>query len=382
MKRIFCYIGNWGKDGKSTGYGIFTFDPESGSLTWQRNCFPGLSAGASCVDQERGILYCADEKSDYPGMRHGGGGEVHAFRICPETGQLEKINSMPTLAPLTSFVALDPTGNYLAATNHGSRQYVTQSCRDENGNFRVRVLHDDGTVVLYRRMPDGAIGEILDIFYMQGTGPKTVQFMAHPHSVRFAPDGKFLLVCDKGGDGVYTFRIQGDRLVPCGEPFRAVPGSAPRYSAFHPTRPFVYTNNELKTTISGFRYTEEGSLTEICCVPGIPGEPVLDDIAMQSDLTVSPDGKHLYSLVRGRDLVVVFHIDQQTGNLTPVQTYEAPGKNLRGCALSPDGRFLLLAALESHQVLSCRLDEKGRVTGVAGQAEQAAPCCIAFYTGK
>lgn len=380
MNRIFCYVGNWGKNGKSTGYGIFTLDPEKGSLTWKENCFPGLSVGASCVDQERGILYCADEKSDYPGMRHGGGGEVHAFHIRPD-GSLEKRNSMPTMAPLTSFVAMDTTRNYLVATNHGSRQYVTQSYKDENGKFRVSVLHDDGTVVLYRLMPDGSIGEILDIFYMQGTGPKAVQFMAHPHSVRFAPDGKFMLVCDKGGDGVYTFQIQKDRLVPCGKPFRAMPGSAPRYSAFHPTKPFVYTNNELKTTISCFQYDSSGALTEIACVPGIPGESVVDDTAMQSDLTISPDGKHLYSLVRGRDLVAVFDIDQQTGALTPVQTYAAPGKNLRGCALSPDGRFLLLAALDSHQVLSCKLDENGCVSGVVCQVEQSTPCCVTFYTG-
>lgn len=378
----FCYIGNWGKDSTSIGYTVCEFAPETGIITPLETQFSGLSVGAHCVDNEKHLLYTADEKSEYPGMRHGGGGEIHCFSIDPEAGHLTLVNSKPSYGVMASYVARDLKGEFLVATNHGSRNYVTHIVRDEQGKYRQEVLHDDATVVLYRLNPDGSIGDACDVYFAQGTGPDPQQFMPHLHSVVFSPDGAFFLVCDKGGDQIFTFRIDRERgkMIPVTEPaFRSQPGSAPRYSSFHPTRPFVYANNEFKPYLNCLKYDRDGMLELIEEVPGYPWEVEGCEKGMQSALHISKDGKYLYSLVRNPDVISVYCINQETGELTPVQMIKTEASNLRGATLSPDGRFLLVAAIGSHQVLSFPIGEDGLLQNAVCIVEQPTPCCVAFY---
>lgn len=381
-EKQFCYIGNWGKDSTSIGYTVCEYIPETGRITPLETQFPGLSVGAHCADNEKHLLYTADEKTEYPGMRHGGGGEVHCYSINPENGHLSLINSKPSYGVMASYVARDPKGEFLVVTNHGSRNYVTHIIKGEDGKYRQEVLYDDATVALYRLNPDGSIGDACDVYFAQGTGPDPQQFMPHLHSVVFAPEGAFFLVCDKGGDQIFTFRIDREqgKMSPVTEPaFRSQPGSAPRYSTFHPTQPFVYANNEFKPYLNCLKYDLDGNLDLIEEVSGYPWKVNGWEKGMQSALHVSKDGNYLYSLVRNPDVISVYRIDQETGKLTPLQMVKTEAQNLRGATLSPDGRFLLVAAIGSHQVLSFPIGENGLLQEAVCIVEQPTPCCIAFF---
>lgn len=338
--------------------------------------------GSHCVDSKNHFLYTADEKSNYPGERFGGGGEVHCFRIAPETGELTLVNSVPSYGSMTSYVALDPKGEFLVATNHGSRNYVTRIEKKEDGTIQRKVLYDSATVALFRLNGDGSIGAVCDVFCAEGNGPLNVQFAAHLHSVIFAPHGDFLLVCDKGGDQIFTFRIdrKAGKLIPCtGQPTVVEPGCAPRYSAFHPHAPFVYTNNEFTPVLHTFRYDATGSLTLVACCSGYTQSVEGGEQGMQSAVCISRDGQLLYSLVRNPDTVSVFRIDSQTGMLEPVQQFFPGVKNLRGGTLSPDGRFLVIAAIDSHEVIVCPIQADGSVGQAVCAIEQPTPCCITFF---
>ena len=384
-QKVFCYIGNWGKDGTSIGYTICRFLPKTGQLIPLGESFAGMSVGAHCIDERKKLLYAADEKASYPGMRLGGGGEVHCFAIDPESGNLTLVNSQPSYGALTSYVALDPLGDFLAVTNHGSRNYVTRIEKSADGSFSRKVLYDSSTVALYPLEADGSIGKVSDVYCAEGAGPLPVQFSSHLHSVTFAPDGSFLLVCDKGGDQIFTFQIDREKkkLIPAETgPVSIKPGSAPRYSAFHPTRPFVYTNNELAPILCGFHYDPSGQLTPIEIRSGYAAECENTPTGMQSALCISKDGQYLYSLIRTTDVVSVFRIDRETGKLHPIQQFAPGAKNLRGGTLSPDGHFLLLAAMDSHEVLSCPIDSCGCLQNAVSRIFQPTPCCIAFFRNE
>ena len=379
-EKTYCYVGNWGMTGGSIGITVCEFDLQTGTLTPVKTQFPGMSVGAQCIDYEQARLYVADEKKDHPEFRVGGGGEVHSLAIDKESGELTMLGSAPSFGTLASYVAVDPKGKFLVATNHGSGNYVTRIEQAPDGSFQQKVLYDNITAVLYELNDDGSIAQACDVYYALGDGPMAGQLTSHLHSVEFAPDGSFFLICDKGGDQVLTFRIDRDQkkmvLITA---FSTEKGIAPRYSAFHPTKPFVYTNNELKNILHCFRYQENGELELLEVHSGYAQARENEQEGSQSALRVSPDGKFLYSLVRGTNVVSVFAIDQDTGLLTPVQQYEPKAKNLRGATISPDGRFLVISAVESQEIVCCPIGEDGLLGEPVCRLSQPTPCCVAFF---
>ena len=86
----------------------------------------------------------------------------------------------------------------------------------------------------------------------------------------------------------------------------------------------------------------------ICTTAALPEGSERESIAKQSDLKLHPSGRTLYSLIRGLDAIAVFAVTEETGTLELVQTVELDARGPRGCAISPDGRFMLIAALEAR----------------------------------
>lgn len=375
----YCYVGNREKAGKTTnplGITICRYDEAAGHLTVIENVALELNVGSLFID--RNVLYCTNERPELPYTRIGGGGQIFAFAIDSATGLLTELNHQPSFAPMPNYAV--SSGDYVVLANHATRDsHVTISERDDSGKFRVKVLFDDSSLVLYPRRADGSIGEPLDIWKADGQGPiDGIQYGPHLHSVVVSPSGKLFSVCDKGSDHVYLFRVENDRLVIAGV-FAADSGYAPRYSIFHPTKPFLFANNEFQPYLYSFRYGEEGKLEKVGCVRVLPEGVENPKSHGQSDLRVSPDGKYLYDMFRQINMIFVYSIDQETGELTCIQSFQSEGKNLRGCAISPEGRFLLVAADESRNVLSYPINPDGTLGPAAENLTLASPANLAFY---
>jgi 6-phosphogluconolactonase len=354
----YCYIGNRVRKGGASsalGITICKYDEETGLLNEIGNVAPNINVGFMFIEGNN--LYCTDERDNLKGMRSGGGGQVYSFAIDPATGWLKELNYKPSLASMPNYVVSN--GNYLILTNHGTATgKVTLSDCDDAGNFYVKVLYDESSLVLYQRMPDGSIGKALDIWKAQGSGPLDFQCSPHLHSVVVSPSKELYSVCDKGSDSIYTFRILNNRLAAV-ELFKSSPGFAPRYSVFHPTQPFLFVNNEFQPYIYTFHYSDEGKLENKACTRVLP-ESISNPLKHgQSDMLVSFDGKYLYVLFRQIDMIFVFTIDQVTGELDCIQSIESEGKNLRAFRFSPDGKFLSVAAVDSNNVLIYRVNPDG-----------------------
>ena len=392
MGKYICYVGNWWEadkgfwiaGGKSTtGVCACDYDPASGSLTQFQSTNTEICVGGQCVDAKRGVLYAVDEKLTDPAYRVGGGGAVSAFKIDPETGALTLLNRVSSFGVLTSYVAVDPTSQFLVVTNHTSHNYITRIVKNDEGEYVPVVVHDDATIVLYELNEDGSIGKAVDVYCCYGTGPLGQQTLSHLHSVYFAPLGDFCLICDKGGDLVHTLRIDRDKkkFVPCDEPFHTEAGMMPRYGCFHPTKPFVYTNNEAQPILHCFKYTPDGKLELIETVAGMDKDVPYSGVpytVKQSDMRISADGRYLYSCVRDVDVISVYSIDLDTGKLKMIQCLRLDVKDPHSCCISPDGKYFLIGALNSHQVVSYPILEDGTLGEKTAACDQPSACSIVF----
>ena len=89
-----------------------------------------------------------------------------------------------------------------------------------------------------------------------------------------------------------------------------------------------------------------------------------------SFLEISPDGKHLYSVSRGRGggEVASFDIENMTGGLT--RTADLPGgEGPCHITVSPDGRSVLTADYSGGAAFSYHVDEKGVLASEASKIE-------------
>ena len=389
-RHSFVYVGNfrmrpqtWGMPQPSGfGVGICRFDNETGELTPVKTVHDHITAGNALLDGRRNVIYFGHEDMTLPDRPYGGGGQVFAFSIDAETGELTEINHQPSYGALPVSLAMDPTGKYLIVPHHTGSFPVTKVRKDAAGRYSTVSEYDDASIVLFPLADNGAIGDPCDIFIQTGTGgPLKQQTHPHLHSVSVSPSGKLFLVGDKGNDQILMFHIDyaAQKLVLCGgKPFDTIPGASVRCSVFHPTANLLFANYEMKSVVASFRYDEDGGLEPLCVASSLPEGVEDGPTMMPSEIKVHPSGKYLYTLVRGINSASVFEIDQNTGALQLIQTFQLDGKNPRNCTISPDGRFLLVAMILSSEVLVLAIGEDGKLSATRHRAAQPHPANMTF----
>lgn len=382
-RKTFAYVSSWSHGEKSSGLSLYSYDEETGAFGFIKQIDDRTEFAVSTIDRKRNILYILDESGDLPGVRVGGGGRLFAFQIDPKSGDLEQISCVPTWCPNPSYVSMDKEGKYLVVSNHAGRSTVTKLVRDGLGKMRGCVVYDDSVVDLFEIHADGSVGELVDAAKHEGSGPDPkFQTNPHPHCAVMSPCGTFFTVCDKGNDGVYMYRIdrKKDRLVLAGAPYACEPGSRPRFAAYHPTKPYLYHNNEAGAKISAYRYDERGNLERIGAYDVRTEEKrSIEGKWEQQDFRMDSRGRYLYSLTVAPAGVTVCEVNQEDGSLKTIQNLPLGDDRPRACALSPDGRFLAVACLNSGRLVTLKIGEDGTLTETGLVAKHDSAAFITFY---
>lgn len=288
---------------------------------------------------------------------HGDRSEVSGFRIDPATGKLAKFTQADTKGRNPVHLAIDPTNRFMVVPNHLS-----------------------STVAVLPVGEDGTLGPVSDLVKLEGQpGPHRVeQPFAKPHQTQFDPAGRFIIVPDKGLDRVFTFRLEGGKLVAANPPsVQAREASGPRHIAFHPTAPRAYVVNELDSTVTAYRYDiGTGGLTPFQIIPTLPEDYTGDSRA--SEIAVSGDGRFAYASNRGFDSVAVFAVAPGTGWLTPAEYAPSMGKAPRFFALDPTGHFMFVANEQSDTIVKFEVDQAGKLAATDDVLHTGSPVCIVF----
>lgn len=328
------------------GIHAFTFDETEGILASQGS-FTGIpNPSFITIHPNHSWLYAVSETANNSDGRFG---EVWAFRFNPEPFAMETINHQTTRGDWPCHVRIDPMGKWLIATNYGT------------GNFAV-----------YPILEDGSLGDMTDFVQHQGSGPrKERQEGPHVHSSIFTPDNRFAIVADLGIDQLVIYKfdsVTGKLSLHTSVP--TSPGAGPRHLVFHPNKKWLYAANELNSTVAFYDYdSANGTILERQNISSIPSDAPENIVA---DIHVSTSGRRLYVSNRGHNSIAVYNVGAE-GILTLVSVPSCGGDWPRNFALSPGGKFILVANQYSNEVCSLPIFEGKEVLG--------APVACATVTG-
>jgi 6-phosphogluconolactonase len=275
-------------------------------------------------------------------------GFVSAYAVADAGRSLTLLNKVSSEGGDPSYVSLDRTGRFLLDANY-----------------------QGGSIVAWALKPDGSIGERAALIQHtgQGTDPQR-QRKPYAHSIIVDPTNRFVLSADLGLDKlfVYKFDAKTGALTDNDPAFATVaPGLGARHVVFHPNGRWVYLDTEMGSKIVFFHWdSKTGTLTQQQEVSML--SPEFHGASAAAEMRVSADGRFVYGANRyaqGDGDLVVFAVNQKTGELTAVQHISSGGNTPRNFDFDPTGQWLLVTNHGSNNAVVYRIDKRaGTLTQV------------------
>lgn len=388
-KKTFCLISSWertygGNDGNG---GIHVYEMmEDGSLKECAWVNPELAIGYLAVSPDGKYVYGINETKNFSNTETFGG-SVLAYELDPETGKLTFINTKSTAGVFPCFLTIMNDGSHLFATNYGSLDAVVRSFQKEDGTYGVQRLFDEGSVVMLPISEDGSVAAVssLTVHTKTSVDPKR-QIAVHPHSVNVDPKDEFAVVCDRGGDRIYFYRIdkENHKLTPCSE-FHTKAGTGPRHLAFHPTKDIFYVVSELTPNIAAYSFNRaNGEVTEINMISVEPPKYEPRDYnnfgacTHPADVHVHPNGKFVYSSNRGHNSISIFAVDEETGAISYVSSVPSNGITPRTFAIDPSGKYMMVTNQDTNTAFTHTLGEDGSLSATGSVMYVDQPVCVKY----
>lgn len=344
---------------------VGTYTSENGSrgiYLYRFNTLTGKSDSVSMVEVTNPsyLTFSPNEQTLYAvGENDVEESVVHAFSFDKAKGTLQKINTQETKGSGPCYVTIDAKGRNIHTANYGG-----------------------GSISSFQVNDDGSLSPLLSLIQFSGSGPDSSrQQQPHLHSVAYSPDGLLLFAADLGSDKLYRFKVQETPFQ--GQPviqessmteIETPPGTGPRHFAFHPDGGrYLYLLGELSGEVVVYDH-HNGELTEKQAIKA-------DTVGARgsADIHVSPDGRFLYASNRlEADGIAIFAIDPDEGTLTRVG-YQPTGSHPRNFAITPNGKYLLVASRDENRIQVFSVDE---VSGLLNDTKQdillSKPVCLKF----
>ncbi len=286
-----------------------------------------------------------------------GNGEIVAFTVSGETGEIKLINSQPVTGG-PCYVSTDNTGKWVFVANYGG-----------------------GTINVFPVDPDMHLGKIHQTIHHLGSSVNTDrQKSAHPHMILSSPDNKFVLVTDLGADKIYVYPFNeetGFLNENHSTSIKLHPGAGPRHFEFHPNGKYIYVLNELNSTVTAYNWSKlTGKLSEIETKKLLPEE--FTGFNKSADIHLTPDGRFLYASNRGHNSITAFKTGKD-GEPELIGYFPSGGNVPRNFFVSPGGSYLLVANKRSENIITFKIDKhNGILSGNQEISGIALPQCIKF----
>ncbi len=271
-------------------------------------------------------------------------------------------------ATISEVSSASPGGCHVSCTKDGSCVFIANY-----GGGSVASFHADAqgnlTLVTLLKFP------------ATDHGPdKERQTQSYAHSAVPSPDEGYVFVNDLGLDRIHVLKLDGATAVlkPHSE-FKARPGSGPRHLVRHSNGRWIYSINELNSTIDQLDWNAaSGVLTLHNIVGTLPHQ--VDPVGKRAcEMVFSLDEKFLYAANRIYEDFAVFAVNPLTGVLTNIQHLPNPGQESRHITLDPSGHWLLSANQFSGDITVYPVDTTTGKIGVStSTVKLGAPTCLLF----
>lgn len=351
------YIGTFTQDA-AQGINLARFDTQTGELKNISIAVPTSNPSFLALHPSGQYLYAVNARGEVAGKNIGG---ISAFKIDAESAALKSLNAVAVGGGLCH-LSIDASGKFLLAAAYGG-----------------------GSVEVWSLQANGEIGERVQFVQHPveiGEDEKTKK--PHGHQIVLSPDNRLAFAVDLGLDKilVHHFDAASGKLSPADPAFAQVPsGAGPRHLAFNADASFAYVINEYGNTINVFKH-HGGVLESIQTIATLPAD--FEGKNSTAEIAIHPGGKFLYGSNRGRDSIVIYSIDGETGKLRQIGEALTEGRNPRHFAISPDGNWLLGANQNDHSIIVFRVDPN---TGQLAKTSlvndvPGAPVCLLFAAGS
>ena len=350
--------------GKSQGIYRLQFDSAKGRITPEPlQVFKTANPSWLTLSKDQSRLFVVNENGK--GQRDVVG-RASSVAIDPKTNQMTLINQVKTLGEEPTHSSLSADERYLFVANYGVHA-------DPGGSLAVLPINAEGQLQPVTQMSTHPASQV---------NPER-QMSAHVHSVVSSPDGKFVYASDLGADKVFVYQYDpaanADHPLVAADPaFVALPaGSGPRHLLFSKDGKHAYLTTEMSAQVFVFDY-DKGRLKQRQALELAHGMPAQNRAA--GALHASQDGKFLYVSNRGKaNEILVFAINTSNGELTEIQRRSVDGDHPREFALSPNGKFLLIANQMSNAIVVLERDPESGTLGKTVQTlEMDAPSDLKF----
>lgn len=348
---MYAYVGSRTtreRNARGDGISVYRVDTATGALQMTQLVGDLVNPSFLALNRDGDRLYTV----------HGDLSDISAFAVDKASGKLEFINRQSTQGKNPVHLAIDPSGRHVVVSNH------------IGASLAVLPLN-----------ADGSLGELTQLVKLDGPiGPHRVeQKQAKPHFNPFDPNGRFVIVPDKGLDRTFTFRFADGQLSPASPAFvGAREGAGPRHIAFHPGGRFAYVVNELDSTVTAYAYdATSGALTPLQVLSSLPD--TFTGNSRASEIEVDASGRYVYASNRGHDSVAIFQVDPRSGHLRFVGADPSQGRTPRFFTASPDGRFMYVLNEDSDSIVAMRIDHaSGRLHPTGFSVQSGSPVCMVF----
>lgn len=331
-------------DASDEGIKVYRFNQKTGEAVY-RGGLRGVSNPSFLHPSANGTRVYAVSENEAEDSK------LVALSFDKATGNLHIQNEQPTHGAAPCYVNVSPNGQYAVTANYNGAS--------------ITVFPIDS---LERLQP----GEVIAF---RGKGPdRERQGCSHLHCVYFTPDHRFLLANDLGADCIHVFPLQGEGLQldrRHATQIKLAPGSGPRHACFNAAGNKLYLLDELMGDVKVFSYDGSTFRQE----QSIQADTVA--ARGSADIHLSPDGRFLYASNRLKaDGIAIFRVDPAKGTLTKVG-YQLTGKHPRNFALTPNGRFLLVACRDANAIeVYGRNPETGLLEDMHRSIPMEKPVCV------
>lgn len=343
---FLVYIGTY-TGPKSEGIYTFRFDRKSGKLTPVNKPTKTSNPSFVAVHPSGNFLYAVNEDAEFKGQDGGG---ITSFAITPQTGVLTEINSQCTHGAHPCHLTIDQAGKMVGVANYTG-----------------------GSIAAYKIGRHGELSPASTFVQHEGKSVHPRQEAPHGHSIDVGPFNKYVAVSDLGLDKVLVYKMNARKgTLTSHSSVSTAAGAGPRHFSFHPSGQFGFGINELNMTANAYRYDGSAGLLELVqTVSTLPPGEQQQEGQSTAEMYVHPNGKFLYGSNRGHNTIVVYTIDQQTGNLTYVENQDTGGSTPRSFGVVPTGDYLLALNQASSTIVVFKIDPQ---TGALEPTGEKVPC--------
>ncbi len=342
---MLFFVGSYTESGSPAslpvGEGITTcsFDPQTGSIKivgkeFQRN------PSYTIASRDGKILYAAEEifSSEKP--------QLVAYRI-HEDGSLSKLNEVPLTGDYACHLAI--ANNTILVANYVS-----------------------GDVLIYSLEEDGKIGSLQQVIQHSGSGINTERQEApHPHML-YPVDDHTVYCVDLGIDRAKAYRVNTFSKKWESAPeldIQVTPGAGARHIDMDITREYLALIGELNATLFLFCKTKNGfQLIDTSCLE----EKEMSAAAIR----IHTNGHFVYYSERKTNSIYAFMIT--ANKLHFIGKFSCGGKTPRDISIDPTGKWLLSANQDDNTIAVFSIDNLSGKLQFVQSYDIPTPTCICW----